>query len=485
MHNNQNNRTYRDLYILCLAIVAAIAGLLFGFDLGIISGALPFISHSLHIAEYHYQPYFILGFIPTHSMQIKEAIVSAVPFGALLGAILSAKAAHNMGRRKSIICTGILFFAGTLMASLSHSINTLIFSRLIMGFAVGLSATIVPMYLSEVSPPRIRGAVIFLYQMAITIGIFLSAVINYFFSAGGNWRAMFLVGLAPSALLTIGMLFLPHSPRWLMVKGKQDRARRVLKQLRRHQNIDLELQDIANALEHKKGGLKLLFNSTLRPLVIIAFGLFVFQQLTGINTIFYYAPTIFQKAGFVGIHGAMLASLYATGINVIATLFGIWLVDIIGRRKLLCIGLCGIIICLTTMGASYSIHNTQLAPWITLIAAMSFIAFFATSISGISYIVMSEIFPLHIRGSGMAVASCANWGFNWLVAATFLSLTHSIGISHSYFLYAFFSFIGLFFVLFLVPETKGVPLEKIEENLYAGCRSRDLGQTLTDSSHAT
>ena len=270
-----------------------------------------------------------------------------------------------------------------------------------------------------------------------------------------------------------------------MVKGQQDQARHVLQRLRRHQNIDMELQDIANALAHKKGGLKLLFSATMRPLVIIAFGLFVFQQLTGINTIFYYAPTIFQKAGFKGIHGAMLASLFATGINVIATLFGIWLVDILGRRKLLCIGLCGIIVCLSTLGASYHIHNMAIAPWITLIAAMSFIAFFATSISGISYIVMSEIFPLHVRGSGMAVASCANWGFNWLVAATFLSLTHQIGISHSYFLYAFFSLIGLFFVYFLVPETKGVPLEKIEENLYAGCRSRDLGQTITGHTNAT
>jgi len=471
-------------YILGLAIVSAIAGLLFGFDIGIISGALPFISKTFHIisSKTSHLSYLLFGVIPVTGTFLKEAIVAAVPGGALIGAIVSAKFARSLGLRRSIILTGILFFIGTLMATIATSIDLLVFSRLVMGFAVGVSATIVPMYLAEVAPPKIRGATIFLYQMAITVGIFMAAIINYVFATipDPSWRWMFAIGLIPAAFLSIGMFMLPSSPRWLVRKGKVALAEEALKKLRDTDNVALELADIRESLQHAEHGLKVLFSKRFRPLVIIAFGLFVFQQLTGINTIFYYAPTIFENAGFHGVQGAIAAALLTTGINVFATLFGIWFVDSLGRRKLLSIGLTGIIICMFIMGAAY--HNWfPHKDWVLLIGALLFIAFFAISISGISYIIMSEIFPLNIKTVGMAVAGCANWGFNWLIASTFLTLVGTIGIGNADWLYATCSVLALIFVLCLVPETKNRSLEDITRNLYRGVPSRHLGDPVLES----
>ncbi|MCK4869797.1 MAG: sugar porter family MFS transporter [Gammaproteobacteria bacterium] len=468
-------------YILTLSTIAAIAGLLFGFDTGIISGALQFITRSFHIvvpATQHalnVPEYSLLGLCNITGVTLQEFIVSAVPAGALIGAIVSSYAAHFLGRKGGIIATAILFIIGTLFAAVSPDYNLLIVGRLIMGFAVGLSAMVVPMYLSEVAPPEIRGAVVFLYQMAITIGILAAFVVNYLFHMSGNWRAMFVVGLIPAAFLAIGMLFLPESPRWLILRGRNKEAEENLHKLRGEARINRELKEIKQSVAHATGGLKLLFSKTLRPLVIIAFGLFVFQQFTGINTILYYAPTLFKAAGFYSDSGQILALVATGAINVCATFFGIWFVDRMGRRKLLYIGLIGIVLCQLTMGAAYH-HLLGADPkWITLSAALMLIVFFAISISGIAYIMMSELFPLNVRGVGMSVASCANWGFNMLVSASFLTLVHVFGFGNSYWLYAGLTFLGLIFVFALVPETKNRSLEHIEKNLYAGVRSRDLG----------
>jgi len=470
-------------YILGLAIVSAIAGLLFGFDIGIISGALPFIAKTFNIisGKASHLSYLLFGFIPVSGTFLQEFIVAAVPGGALIGAIISAKFARNLGRRRSIILTGVLFFFGTLMAVLSPSADLLIISRLIMGFAVGVSATIVPMYLAEVSPPSIRGATIFLYQMAVTVGIFSSAIINYIFATIPNpsWRWMFAIGLIPSAFLSIGMYMLPSSPRWLVRRGEMKLAEEALKKLRNTDDVALELADIKDSLQHAEHGLKVLFSKRFRPLVIIAFGLFVFQQLTGINTIFYYAPTIFENAGFHGVQGAITAALATTGINVLATLVGIWLVDSLGRRKLLSIGLTGIVICMFIMGAAYH-HWFPNEHWVLLVGVLLFITCFAFSIGGIPYILMSEVFPLNVKTVGMAVASCANWGFNWLVASTFLTLVDGIGIGNADWLYAFFSVLALIFVLTLVPETKNRSLEDITRNLYRDVPMRHLGDPVTE-----
>jgi sugar porter (SP) family MFS transporter len=454
-------------YILTISVIAAIAGLLYGFDTGVISGALQLICNTFGISD--------------QQVVLKEVIVSSVPLGALLGAVVSSKFSNGLGRRRSIIFSSVVFIIGTCITTFAVDVHMVIAGRLLMGFAVGLSSMIVPMYLSEVAPFQIRGAVIFLFQLAITIGILSALVVNYLFESFQSWRGMFAVALIPSILLGLGMLAMPYSPRWLMLKGRESEAKAVLQKLRARDDVSIEMKDIKDSVQHQSAGFKALFSKKLFPLVIIAFGLFVFQQLSGINTIFYYARTVFSQAGFGGESGALLAAVATGATNVLATIIGVWVVDIIGRRALLFIGFIGVIICLLVLGASYLGYFGPHIEWITLGSVLAYIVFFAISLGGVPYIMMSELFPLNVRGAGMALASCAGWGFNMLVSATFLSLVHflgkdNIGMGRAFWVYAGLSLIGFVFAYFLVPETRGCPLERIEANLYSGKRLRDLGE---------
>ncbi len=455
----QHAQNYR--YIFLLGFFAAIAGLLFGFDTGIISGALQFIATTFHLTK--------------ADTFLQECIVASVPFGALLGAICSYRASMFIGRRNSIMVTAILFVIGTLFAALAINVWMIIVGRLIMGFAVGLSAMVVPMYMSEIAPPKIRGAIVFLFQLAITIGLMMAFIMNYIFAAQENWRWMFGVGLIPSIGLVIGVLILPYSPRWLIMKGREQHAIEVLKKLRGHEHIQEELADIKASVKHCQGTLKMVLSKPLRTLVVLTFGLFIFQQLSGVNTILYYAPTVFQNAGYQGNSGAILASV-ATGVTfVIATIFAVWVVDILGRRKLFAIGFSGMIICLATMGAGFHGWLGDEVKLTSLIAVLGFIAFFGISLGPLCYLMMSELFPLNFKGIGMAIASCANWGSNILVSSTFLTLVNCLGIGNTFFLYAGLTVLGFIFTMTLVPETKGVSLERIEANLYQGKPVRKLG----------
>ena len=457
-HNNQNS-----FYIIITTIVAAIAGLLFGFDTGVISGALQFIVHEFNI--------------PQTDTFLQGIIVSSVPLGALFGAICSKFSSSWIGRKKSIIVTAILFIIGTLLTALAPGVIEIILGRLIMGLAVGLSAMIVPMYLSEISSPKNRGAIVCCFQLAITIGLFSAFLTNYAFSHSGNWRAMFAVGLIPSIILAFGMLMLPYSPRWLIANNREEEARKVLKLLRNTDNIDDEVEEIKGAIVHKDSGLIKAFSKPIRKVTIICVALFAFQQLSGINTIMYYAPTIYQHAGFAGAQGQILASL-ANGVAfILATVLGIWVVDKLGRRKLFFIGFIGMVVCLLILGMTYqNIFPVNSVKILALLAVISYIICFGISLGPLSYLMMAELFPLNVKATGMAVASCSNWGFNVLVSSTFLTLIHYFTISYAFYFYGICTLIGLIFCYFLVPETKGVSLEHIENNIYKGIKSRNLGK---------
>ncbi len=449
-------------YIITVSLISAIAGLLFGFDTGVIAGAQQFVYAHFGIT----------------SDVLKGIIVAAVTFGALGGAISSGMLSDSLGRRKCIIVSALLFTLGTLASALAFDVPLLIIGRLVMGFAVGLSAMVVPMYLSEVSPPSIRGAVVFTFQLAITIGIMVAYLINYAFSHGENWRLMFGVGMIPSILLFLGMLRLPESPRWLVFKKRIAEAEMVLaKIMSEHTAVD-ELASIQESVKRRQGGLRLLFSRRMFPLVLVCFGLFVFQQLSGINTIFYFCPTVFESVGYAGGQQAIGVSLIPAAVNVLATVLGIWIVDKLGRRLLCLIGFSGMAVCLFVLGADLNgiIGDTGLESSLALGSVLLFIFFFAVSLGGVPYIMMSELFPMNVRSVGMATASCANWGFNFLVSVSFLSLAHGLGFGNTFWLYAVCMLIGLVFTLLLVPETKGRALEDIETNLFAGKSSRRLGE---------
>lgn len=448
-------------YVITVSLISAIAGLLFGFDTGVIAGAQQFVYAHFGVT----------------SDVVKGVIVAAVTFGALLGAVCSGHMSNTQGRRKSIMISALLFTLGTLMAAVAFDVPMLIIGRLIMGFAVGLSAMVVPMYLSEVSPPEIRGAVIFTFQLAITIGIMAAYLINYAFAVNENWRLMFGVGIIPSTLLFLGMFRLPESPRWLVLKERVQEAESVLIKIMAHHLALNELSNIKKSVNRPQGGLKMLFSKRMRPLVWICFGLFVFQQLSGINTIFYYCPTVFEKAGYAGGQQAISISLVPAIVNVLSTVLGIWIVDKLGRRMLCLIGMAGMAICLFVLGADLNgmIGEAGLDAPLALWSVLLYIFFFAVSLGGVAYIMMSELFPLNIRSVGMATASCANWGFNFLVSVSFLSLANTMGFGNTFWVYSGFMVVGFIFTILLVPETKGRRLEAIEANLFAGKRPRNLG----------
>lgn len=459
------------LHTYLLGSVAAMAGLLFGFDTGVISGAQSFI----------YETFGISG-NDVEVSALKDFIVAVVPLGALFGAMGSGLCAQHFGRRRSLMYTALVFLIGTLTAAFAPNVHWIITGRLFMGLAIGVSAMVAPMYLSEISPANIRGAIIFLFQLAITVGLLGAFTTNLLLTLWIpdptlNWRWMFGVGIVPSALLFIGMLQMPNSPRWLILKKRDDEAEVTLKNLLGKEDIQLELNEIHESVAREGGSFFELFSGRLFPLLLMAFALFMFQQLSGINAIMYYGPLIFEQAG-LGSTGKLVTQMAMGIVNVGMTVVGVWIIDRFGRRPLLFVGFIGMIACLTLLGLLLDDHSSN--PQSTVFAITSvlcFIGFFAVSLGGVPYIIMSEVFPLKVRAHGMAIASCANWAFNMFVSETFDIFRLKIGMGHTFLFYAVCTTVGLFVAWRFVPETKNRPLEEIESNLYSGKPLRKLGDT--------
>jgi len=286
------------------------------------------------------------------------------------------------------------------------------------------------------------------------------------------------VGVVPALFLFIGMLFLPYSPRWMASKGEREKALRILKKIRgKGIKVEREMEQIEKSLEQQKGTWKTLFSFPIRKSLLIGMGLTIIQQITGINTIIYYAPTIFQMAGFQTAHVAILATMGIGGVNLLFTVIALPLIDLWGRRPLLFIGLIGM--CLGLLGLAYTFHyhhQTTTSQWMSMGGMILYIACFAASLGPIAWLLIAEVFPLKVRGLGCSVATGTNWAANWLVTFTFLTLVQILGASMTFFLYFLIGIISILFIYFIVPETTGVSLEQIEENLMAGKSPRNLGR---------
>ncbi|PHQ78131.1 MAG: MFS transporter [Coxiella sp. (in: Bacteria)] len=450
----------KSKYYLFVAFVAAFAGILFGYDTGVISESLPFL-----VQQFHLTPF------------TKGVTVSAVLAGALVGAIFSGRLADKYGRKNMLIIDSVIFAVGTLASTLSYGLTTFCISRVVVGIAIGISSYIGPLYISEISPVKYRGALVSLNQLAISIGIFISYLIGYAFAAHGAWRWMFGIGIIPAILLLFGMIILPYSPRWMMAQGLEQKALAILNKIHgRTQAIQNEFELIKSSLKQEKGSWKMLFSKMIRPTLLIGSGLAFLQQVTGINTILYYATTIFTMAGFHSIHSAIFANIIVGGVFVIFSIVALAFIDTIGRRPLLFIGLS--VMSVSLLGMSYAFHlpvGTKIIPYISLTSMLFFVAGFAVSLGPIMWLMISEIFPLKVRGRGSSLSTCVNWGSNLLVALTLPLLFAHIGRSNTFMIYFFISLGSLAFVYFFVPETKGISLEKIEENVYAGKAPRFIG----------
>lgn len=467
-HLEQPERIHKaqiNAYVLLIAGVAALGGILFGFDTGVISGAILYIAPEFHLSAWQ-----------------NGMVVSAVLFGAVLGSALSGRFSDWFGRRNVLLVTALIFIVGTVASSWAHNMWILMISRAVIGVAIGIASFVSPLYISEISPPHFRGALVSLNQLAITLGIVVSYVIDRTFATTGNWRVMLGAGVIPALCLLFGLLFLPKSPRWMVLSGFSDRARHTLERIRGTSAVDDELYAIKESLEKATHSTwRDLLATWVRPSVKIALVLAFLQQCTGINTIIYYAPTIFKLAGFHSNNVAILATVGVGVANVFFTLVGLPLVDRWGRRPLLFIGLAGMAISLLMLSAGFHWQHASghWLPYVCLMAMIIYIASFAVSLGMVMWVVITEVFPLHIRGLGTSIGVSISWVFNMVVALTFLTLIKHFGASGTFLLYALAAIVGMFFVLYMVPETKDCTLEEIEENLRHGLPARQLGQPLS------
>ena len=461
----------RKLVVYFIGFTAALAGLLFGLDVGVISGANHFIQQEFKITD-----------------RVLEFVVSALLWGAVLGAAVSGFFSSHFGRRKTILFSAIIFIIGSVACAMAPVEHVLIIARFFLGIAVGMASFTAPLYLSEISPQAVRGGMISMYQLMITIGIVLAFASDTWLASyaviggvkGGHWRMMLGVIAIPAAIMFLGVLFLPESPRWLCLKGLQKRAEDVFRGMHLDEaEVAAEIQAIEDSLKVKQGGLELLLeNSNFRRAVALGVGLQIIQQLTGINVIMYYAPRIFQIAGFDTTIEQMWGTVIVGITNVLATFIAIAFVDKLGRKPIMYAGFVTMGAAMITVGALFNIgveHDPSLG-YPAIVALLIFIIGFAMSAGPIIWVLCSEIYPLSGRDLGVTFSTCTNWIVNAIVGMTFLTLLKDLGSGNTFLLYGGLNVLFIIFFLLFVPETKGVSLEKIESNLRSGLPLRKIGR---------
>ncbi|KAK4483328.1 hypothetical protein RD792_010514 [Penstemon davidsonii] len=538
--------SWKTPYIMKLALSAGMGGLLFGYDTGVISGALLYIREDFDDVD--------------RKTWLQETIVSMAVAGAIIGAALGGWINDKYGRKVSIMAADVLFFIGAIVMAFAPSAGVIILGRIFVGFGVGMASMTSPLYISEASPHRIRGALVSTNGFLITGGQFLSYLINLaFVHVNGTWRWMLGIAGLPALIQFILMMSLPESPRWLYRNGKEDEAKAILEKIYSAEEVEDEIQALRTSVEQENneqiGGIFSQLKSAWKNDVVRR-GLYagitvqVAQQFVGINTVMYYSPTIIQFAGFASNKTALALSLITSGLNAIGSIVSMCFVDRYGRRKLMIVSMIGIISCLVVLSvvffqasvtapkisptetayfganstcqaytgapdssswgcmsclgkdtdcaycsASDSLYNAGAClaandvvrgacraanrTWYTngcpskvgflaVIFLGLYIIVYSPGMGTVPWIVNSEIYPLKYRGLGGGIAAVSNWSSNLIVSETFLTLTEHLGSSGTFLLFAGFSLVGLVFIFFLVPETKGLQFEEVEKMLEKG-----------------
>ena len=442
-------RTIRR-HVFWAAAITALGGLLFGYDTGVVSGALLF----LHV-----------DFGKLSSFD-KELVTSLLLIGAMVGAFFAGKVADRIGRRPTVLITAVLFIIGVLGAAFSPSFTFLVVMRFVIGVAVGSASMVVPLYIGEAAPPQIRGALVSFNQLAITSGILTAYLVDYGLASSENWRLMFGLAAVPAAALFIGMLFQHESPHWLIAQGREDEARAVLHRVRASTDIESEISEVRELSQRRKSARELL-DPAVRGALTVGVLLAVFQQVTGINTIIYYAPTLLHGAG-LGNSASLLANVANGAVNVGMTIVAIRLIDRVGRRPLLLGGTTGMAVALVVLALAFVIGGNHLTGATAIVAIGALLVYtgsFAIGLGPVFWLLISEIYPVSIRGQAMSVATIANWGANFVVTVSFLTLLGAIHGSGTFFLFGFLTLVALVYFQRRVPETKNRSLQAIEQEL--------------------
>jgi SP family galactose:H+ symporter-like MFS transporter len=433
-------------YVLLVACVAALGGLLFGYDTGVISGAILFINKDFSL-----------------STRLQEFTISVVLIGCIAGAAVAGTIADAIGRRLTLLAAGIVFLIGALVSAFTPNESVLLVGRFVVGIGIGFSSVVAPLYISEVSPAAVRGALVSLYQFAITVGILGAYLVDYGFARSGDWREMLGFAVVPSLILIVGMIFMPESPRYLFKLGHDSRAHDVLlRMVEGPEESRLEETSIRESLKVGNAGFAAFRVPPVGLALFIGISLAVLQQVTGINTVIYYGPQIFQMAGIASASASILAQTLVGTVNVLLTLVAIFFVDRLGRKPLLYIGLSGMFLALATLGVAFAQpHLSGSLGAIALGSMMVYVGCFAFSLGPIVWLLISEIFPLPVRGLGMSISTLANWVGNFLVSQFFLTMIQKLGRPLTFWVYAALCLVTIVYIRALVPETKRELLEQI------------------------
>jgi sugar porter (SP) family MFS transporter len=438
-------------FITLIAVLAALGGFLFGYDTGVVGGAAPYIKKSLGIGSFG-----------------ESWVVGSLLLGAIAGALLAGKLADLLSRKWTKFIGGAIYTAAALGSAFAPTVETLCAARFVLGIAVGTASFVAPMYISEHSPARLRGGMTAFNQVMITFGILVAYLADYALSGfSHNWRWMFGFGAVPGICLAVAMVFVPHTPRWLVQRGREDEARSVLARSRPQDAIDDEVEGIREAAQSQHAfRLRQLFGPRLRMLLLVGAGMAMFQQILGINTVIYFGATILKFAGYTT-STSVYEAVYLGIINMAGAIVALLLLDKVGRRPLMITGTSGDVLTLIGLGWFFHMGSAfqHANPSIALGLIMVYLLFFEISLGPIFWVMIAEIYPLRSRAKAMAAATMVNWTFNFLISYFFLQMTNDISRAGTFWLYAGFGLAAVAFFAWKLPETKDRSLEDIERQV--------------------
>ncbi len=433
------------VYVVLVSTVAAVGGLLFGFDTAVIAGANPFLKAHFDLSD------TLLGF----------AVSSAI-IGCIFGAALAGSTSDRFGRRKVLLVCAVLFAVSAIGSAIPRTLIEFVLARFIGGLGVGAASMLSPMYIAEISPAKIRGRLVSLNQLAIVSGILVAYFVDFFMLniPETNWRWMFGSETLPAVLFFALLLVVPESPRWLAKQGRDQEALEILTRVGGGTAAQMEMAEIKETIAREENSIAQLLHPGMRIALVIGLGLAVLQQVTGINIVMYYAPTIFASAGSA-IDTSLLQAVAVGAVNLTFTLVAIWAIDRFGRRILLLVGSAGMGVFLALVGGVFHFGQLQ-GPWV-LLFILGYIACFAGSLGPVVWVVISEIFPTRIRGRAMSIATVSLWIACASVAQLFPVMLARLDGAFTFGIFAAMCVVAFLFILIMVPETKGKTLEEIEK----------------------
>ncbi|AZG46670.1 sugar porter family MFS transporter [Gordonia insulae] len=457
MSTTQQSTASHGRFLTKLTVIATLGGLLFGYDTGVISGALLYMKDDLALTSF-----------------TEAVVVSSLLFpGAAFGALFGGRIADRLGRKRTLLLCGAIFLVGALACALAPSVAAMVIARIILGFGVGAAAVTCPLYLAEMAPADRRGRMVTINELMIVTGQMLAfavnALLDHLVSDPHVWRIMLAVASIPAVTLLVGMLFLPDSPRWYALKGRMGEARSVLELSRTSSEADAEFAIIDEHTKHMLSSTKTPLSVLrdvpwIRRIVLIGCGLAIVQQATGINTVNYYAPTILEDSG-LGVSAALVATIAVGVTSVVTTIIGIILLGYIGRRTMLLIGFAGVAASQAALALAFLLPETTSRSYIILACMVLFVAFVQMFIGTCVWLLLSEIFPLSVRGFAMGIAVFVLWCTNAAISFVFPLLNSALGSTGTFGLFVAVNIVSWLFVYRTVPETKGTTLEELEERL--------------------